>query len=128
MRTWMAAALAALAACSLDVDYTGTLFACDPDGACPDRYVCRDMRCVPTEPQPAACAAAVAAGDGHSCAIRKDGTAWCWGRNNFGQVGDGSTTDRTTPVQVMGTGLPKFSAIAGGDEHSCALGSDGSVW
>jgi alpha-tubulin suppressor-like RCC1 family protein len=118
----------ALGACSLNVDYTGTLFACDTSGACPAHYVCQDMRCIPTEPPPAACAIAVGAGDGHSCAIRKDGQAWCWGNNDFGQLGDGSTTDQIVPVAVAGTGLPKFKAIAGGDEHTCALGVDGSVW
>jgi len=36
----------------------------------------------------------------HTVAIRTDGTLWAWGRNYEGQLGDGTTTDRTTPVQV----------------------------
>jgi Regulator of chromosome condensation (RCC1) repeat len=49
-----------------------------------------------------------------------------WGSNGSGQLGDGTTTDRTTPVQVSGfTGV---TAIAAGTEHSLALKSDGTVW
>jgi hypothetical protein len=44
---------------------------------------------------------AIAGGDGHSLAIRRDGTLWAWGFNRHGQLGDGTTTDRLTPVQVL---------------------------
>jgi hypothetical protein len=42
----------------------------------------------------------VATGDHHSCAIRDDGTLWCWGDNANGQLGDSTTDSRTTPTQV----------------------------
>lgn len=133
MRYRLAGMLCALSACSLNADYSGTLFACDADGACPASYVCQNARCVPTEPQPAECFLALGAGDEHSCAIRSDGTAWCWGSNSFGQLGDGTTDDQIKPVAVVAdsnsnTKLPAFKAIAGGDVHTCALGSDGTVW
>src|SRR5258706_15281748 len=86
-----------LAACSLKVDYTGTLYACGPDGACPDHYTCLEQRCVPTTPETeapvTACTMATAASGDQSCAVRDDGTAWCWGRNDFGQLGDGTVID-----------------------------------
>jgi len=44
----------------------------------------------------------VATGFTHACAIRSDNTVWCWGKNAAGQLGDNSTTDRNTPVQVIG--------------------------
>jgi alpha-tubulin suppressor-like RCC1 family protein len=44
--------------------------------------------------------AAIACGQRHSLAVRKDGTVWAWGKNVDGQLGDGSITQRTTPVQV----------------------------
>jgi alpha-tubulin suppressor-like RCC1 family protein len=54
------------------------------------------------------------------------GAAWAWGRNNLGQLGDGSTAQRTSPVQV--SGLDGVTALAGGGEHTLALKSDGTVW
>jgi alpha-tubulin suppressor-like RCC1 family protein len=66
------------------------------------------------------------AGSAHSLAAKSDGTAWAWGRNVVGQLGDGTRTQRTTPVQVLD--LTGVQAVAAGDAHSLALKSDGSVW
>jgi len=58
---------------------------------------------------------AISAGSDHSLAVKSDGTVWAWGLNNiYGQLGDGTTTDRTTPVQVFVPGAPgSFTAAAG---------------
>ncbi len=69
---------------------------------------------------------AVAAGYHHALALKSDGTVWAWGENGFGQLGDGTTTERMTPVQVVQ--LQGVIAIAAGSDHSLALTSDGSVW
>jgi alpha-tubulin suppressor-like RCC1 family protein len=69
---------------------------------------------------------AIALGSSHTLALKSDGTAWSWGANNSGQLGDGSTTQRTAPVQV--SGLTGVTAIAAGGSHSLALKNDGSVW
>src|SRR5439155_10844007 len=45
---------------------------------------------------------ALAAGGGHSLALKKDGTVWAWGHNDVGQLGDGTVIDRHAPVQVCG--------------------------
>jgi alpha-tubulin suppressor-like RCC1 family protein len=63
---------------------------------------------------------------GHGLEARSDGTAWAWGFNSFGELGDGTTTDRLSPVQV--TGLTGVTQVAGGCGHSLALRSDGTVW
>jgi alpha-tubulin suppressor-like RCC1 family protein len=69
---------------------------------------------------------AVAAGYGHSLALKSDGTVWAWGFNGHGQLGDGTTETRKTPFQVSGlTGVVK---IAAGDAHSVAVKGDGTVW
>ena len=54
------------------------------------------------------------------------GTVWAWGRNDSGQLGDGTTLQRTTPVQV--SGLTNMTAIAGGNYHTIAVKNDGTVW
>ncbi|MDW8247211.1 MAG: hypothetical protein RMJ84_11600, partial [Sandaracinaceae bacterium] len=61
----------------------------------------------------------LALGGGHSCAWLSDGSARCWGENEHGQLGDGTMTDRATPVQVMGL-RSEVEAIAAGYEHTCA--------
>ncbi|MZG88400.1 RCC1 repeat-containing protein, partial [Staphylococcus aureus] len=69
---------------------------------------------------------AIAGGVYHTIALKSDGTVWAWGYNGYGQLGDGSTTNRSTPVQV--SGLTDVIAIAGGYYHTIALKSDGTVW
>jgi alpha-tubulin suppressor-like RCC1 family protein/uncharacterized protein YkwD len=62
---------------------------------------------------------AIAAGFGHNLVLKKDGSVWSWGMNSYGgQLGDGTTIDRATPVPVMG--LPGVSAIVAGVHHSLA--------
>ena len=68
----------------------------------------------------------VGAGGSHAFAVKNNGTVWACGRNEFGQLGDGTTTDRHTPVQV--NGLSNVKAITGGNTHTVALTNDGAVW
>lgn len=51
-------------------------------------------------------AEAIAVGSGHSCALRHGGRVSCWGRNSFGQLGDGTETNRAKPVEVVGLAPP----------------------
>jgi len=69
---------------------------------------------------------AVAASGGSSYALKSDGTVWAWGDNTYGQLGDGTTVERDTPVLV--SGLSGITAIAAGGGHSMALNSGGAVW
>src|SRR2546423_9352186 len=68
----------------------------------------------------------LAAGLRHACAIRDDGTVACWGLNYEGQLGDGTSVDRTSPVPVVNLG--QAISIAAGEFHTCAiLGASGTV-
>ena len=69
--------------------------------------------------------AALALGGYHSCALMPDGTARCWGRNDRGQVGDGTSNSSSTPVVV--SGLTNAADLSGGLYHTCALLRDGTV-
>lgn len=69
---------------------------------------------------------AVAAGDGHSCALTAGGRVFCWGDNTYGQLGDGTMTGSLTPVAVKGLGRG-VGAIALGRFHSCAVTAAGAV-
>ncbi len=68
----------------------------------------------------------IAVGANHALALRDDGTVWAWGDNDYGQLGDGTQTQRGTPVQLAG--LPKVTAVAARTDHSLALATDGTVW
>jgi alpha-tubulin suppressor-like RCC1 family protein len=67
-------------------------------------------------------ATAIAAGSGHTCALLADGFDACWGDNAFGKLGDGTTTDRFTPVRVP---LTNSGPVATGMDHTCTVVADG---
>lgn len=68
----------------------------------------------------------LAAGQQWSCALRATGEVVCWGDNRNGQLGDGTTSFRTTPVAVPG--LAAVRQIAAGRKHACAVTDDGALW
>jgi alpha-tubulin suppressor-like RCC1 family protein len=66
-----------------------------------------------------------APGGGHACGLTGDGIAYCWGRNNWGQLGNNSTTDSGVPVQTFTA--ERFIAIAVGEDHTCGLSQNGPM-
>jgi alpha-tubulin suppressor-like RCC1 family protein len=89
--------------------------------------VCRG-RAVAAPREPILVAAGVkelAAGAEHTCALLEDATVRCWGRNDAGQLGDGSTNDATIPVSPVE--LSSVAQIAAGRRHTCALLENGTV-
>ncbi|PCI23896.1 hypothetical protein COB57_06320, partial [Candidatus Peregrinibacteria bacterium] len=67
----------------------------------------------------------VVSGTRHACAVLSDATVKCWGSNTYGTLGDGSTTDSSTPVMV--SGLTAVTGLALGNDHTCAVLSDNTV-
>ena len=79
------------------------------------------------EPDSPLTAVSLGVGGRHACALRPDGSVVCWGWNPFGQLGDGTLVDKTSPVPV--TGLPPgVIAVVAGNYHTCVLTEPGTVW
>jgi alpha-tubulin suppressor-like RCC1 family protein len=68
----------------------------------------------------------VAMFESHACALDGDGDVWCWGHNKNGEVGDGTTEARWTPVKV--DGIPKMTELTTHHAITCALATNGRVW
>ncbi len=73
-------------------------------------------------------AIAIDAGMMHTCAILDDNSAMCWGDNEYGQIGDNTTTDRLTPTNVTFPGGIGVATISAGRVHTCAIVMNGSVY
>ena len=72
--------------------------------------------------------AQVSAGQSHSLAVGSDGNLYAWGNNQNGQLGDGTTTNRTASTSVAAPAGVKFVQVSAGGSHSMALDRDGRVW
>ncbi len=69
----------------------------------------------------------VSGGTYHTAAIKTDGTLWTWGYNNFGALGDNTTTDRSTPVTTFAGGT-NWKQVSSGGYHTAAIKTDGTLW
>jgi alpha-tubulin suppressor-like RCC1 family protein len=69
----------------------------------------------------------ISAGQNHSLGIDKNGKLWGWGYNNQGQIGDNSTTNKSTPVSVLGANKT-FCQIISGKNHSLGIDKNGLIW
>jgi alpha-tubulin suppressor-like RCC1 family protein len=68
----------------------------------------------------------ISAGGDHTCAVLDNGSVTCWGGNTYGQLGDGTTSSRTTPTQTLSLGRPAV-AVEAGWYFTCALLDNGAV-
>ena len=68
--------------------------------------------------------ATVSAGSKHTMVIKTDGSLWAWGKNSNGELGDGTTENRVTPVKVM----DGVSSVSAGNLYTMAIKTDGSLW
>lgn len=117
-------------ACAILDDGTAWCWGDDTDGALGDDATIAD-RAIPTRVAlpPGRSALAIASGGDHTCAILDDRSAWCWGEDNGGQLGDDvALAGQPVPVPVaLPTGRSAVAITAGGD-HTCAILDDASAW
>jgi alpha-tubulin suppressor-like RCC1 family protein len=69
----------------------------------------------------------LSAGKVHSLGIRANGTAWAWGNNSRGGLGDNTTVDKSSPVSVVG-GYTDWIQVSGGNKHSLGVRANGIAW
>lgn len=80
----------------------------------------------PSRPAPPSPRVSIATGGAHTCLVMANGRAYCWGGNDRGQLGSGSTTRHASPAAVGGD--LRFAAVASGLSHSCAIARGGAAW
>lgn len=68
----------------------------------------------------------IAVSSGHACGLRSGGEAWCWGDNDYGQLGDGSPFYRPWPVRVLGN--HRWQQLVATRGRSCGIRADGTIW
>jgi alpha-tubulin suppressor-like RCC1 family protein len=118
------AAVAGNAHSTLILDRDGTLYGC---GANTDVRVWWQARPAGIIDRPVPIMSGVrdvAAGVGHYVVLKQDGTVWTWGRNDYGELGDGTTVSRLTPVQVMSNAV----AVQASGYSTYVRKADTSLW
>lgn len=103
------------------------LDACGGKGSLCASCSCAGDACVEGQCAPAMAVTDVSAGGAHTCAVRQDGTLWCWGRSLDGQVGVGDLGSAFSEPQRVGTATD-WAAVAAGGAHTCAVRADGTLW
>ena len=122
------------------VDDTGASGICEPGAVCSFA----DTSCATTQRRYAdgggplvgmcvaaprtACVSDLAGGLDHFCIVRSDATVWCWGANAAGQLGDGTTLDRASPVAARTPPGRTFHEVRVSENHTCALATDDTLW
>lgn len=86
-----------------------------------------ELATTPTEVSSGLTFQSVSTGGNHTCGVTTDSVAYCWGGNLFGQLGDGTTTDKTMPTPVVG-GLKFLSVSAGGMNNTCGITTTGVAY
>jgi len=72
--------------------------------------------------------AAVSAGFHHTCGVTAAGAAYCWGGNNYGELGDGTTTILTRLSPGLVVGGVSFAAVRAGDRYTCGITAAGAAY
>jgi len=125
-RTWTTVASGLLHSCGLQAD--GDLACWGANGVGMVGTGTSDDVVVPTQPLGQEKYRAVGTGFGHTCAVHEDRRLDCWGAAEFGQLGDDAARSDSTSMPTVVSNEAVWDQVVLGDEHSCGLRMDGSLW
>lgn len=89
-------------------------------------YVSNEQNYTPTKVQGLNNIQSISSSGVNTCVVSNDGGLWCWGSNQYGQLGNGTTLDSSTPIQVHSEQL--FKAVSAAGPTTCALTRSGDVY
>jgi alpha-tubulin suppressor-like RCC1 family protein len=112
--------------CGITSSGTAYCWGRNVDGQLGDSNIPHSAWATPVEVSGEYTFASVAAGSAHTCGLTTNGTAYCWGRNHYGQLGDGTSTTRRDPTAVPG-GLA-FRTIVAGGHQTCGITPTGTSY
>lgn len=107
------------------IDSNGTLWASGDEGSIGFLFPGAPFHMISRPLQVMKEVRAVSAGNRHTMAIKKDGSLWAFGSNNYGQLGNGTTNNASVPSQIMSSGV---SSVVAGNDFSMIVRTDGSLW
>ncbi len=114
--------------CALRADKTVTCWGCGSNGELGDGALQGRPKASPVLTEPLgprfADVAEISAGHEHTCLRTTAGAVWCWGHNQYGQIGNGTVISVVVPTKV----LDNATSIGAGSQFTCATKSDGTVW
>jgi alpha-tubulin suppressor-like RCC1 family protein len=127
----------ALHGCGIRADGTVWCWGWSSDGQCGPNVPLNSISQTPVQVPLTGTFTLIAAGPYHTCALRAqaanavgDQSVFCWGRNDHGQLGDGTTTSSATPVEVVGIhgiAIRPIRSLSAGDYHNVAVSGDGNM-
>lgn len=123
---WIAVSAGARHTCGIRSDHSLWCWGDRTDGQVGDGSTAGN-RHVPIAVAPQAHWTDVSAGISHTCALRTNGSIWCWGDNLAGQLGDSTNEPSSTPLRA-GSDAGWADVAASGDAHTCARRHDGTIW
>ena len=128
---WAAVSAGGDHTCAVKTDHTLWCWGNNDSGELGDGGTTTDSAVPVQEHTHASDWAAVSAGGDHTCAVKTDHTLWCWGNNDSGELGDGTTTSSAMPVQEHSHASDwagVSAAVNAGEDYTCAVKTDHTLW
>jgi len=124
---WKAVSAGASHTCAIKSDGTLWCWGADGSGQLGNGAGISGNQTSPVQESSGSAWKAVSAGDSHTCAVKSDGTLWCWGADGSGQLGNGGVTGSQQDPSQESSGST-WIEVSADEVHTCAVKSDGTLW